>query len=163
MVEHLSGGWFLMYFQWLNFIICFPAFLDSYYCFYRLFSHFERKMHSKTHIKPYLPFVITEIPQRWIIFMFCQWIRFVPRFLTVFALIMVSTCFSVIWRKNTHKNTDWAICSLPNNKHTWEMDHYWCTSNDCLCVLFPGSFGQLIWFLQARLSVGRTKSPHSFW
>jgi hypothetical protein len=43
-------------------------FVDSYCGFYRHFCRLKPKMATKTHNRPYVPFLITKIPGRWIIF-----------------------------------------------------------------------------------------------
>jgi hypothetical protein len=56
-----------MYFQRMNVCLIFWQLLDSWCGFYRHFCHLSQKGH-KTHNGPYLPFLTTKTPGRWISF-----------------------------------------------------------------------------------------------
>jgi hypothetical protein len=95
--------------------------------------------------------------------MFCQWISFVPSFLSVFALIKVSTGFSVIWRKNARKTHDEPYVAIPTTNHLGDgsfMMHFWWLMTDFVSC-FLTVFGQLFWFLWAVLSFRRTNAPQN--
>ena len=54
------------------------------------------------------------------------------------TVITVFMCIFVICSKKWPQNTYWPVFTYPDNKHTWEMDHFWCTSDDWTLSLVTG-------------------------
>ena len=140
-----------MYFQLLNFTLCFSAVFGQLFLFLQAFSHFEGKMPPQAHIKPYLPFLITEIPQRWLIFCVLPMNKLCTQLPGSFCTDLVSTGFSVIWKKNDDKIHVGPYVAFP----TIIFDAL-PMADFVSCFLTV--FGQVLWFLKAFLSFGRTHS-----
>ena len=93
--------------------------------------------------------------------MYFQQLNFVPHFLCVFGQWWrFLQTFSVFGSTNFPKITYLAVCTLPNNESTWEIVHFWCTSNNWTwCIISWVLFQQWWRFLWEFSTLGAKMSP----
>ena len=73
--------------------------------------------------------------QEMIILMHFQWLNFTSWLLTVYNSYYAFLLFAA---KYDPQNIYWAVLTLPGNKNTWEMDHFWCTYDNWTLPLVTG-------------------------
>jgi hypothetical protein len=75
--------------------------------------------------------------------------------------LWVLQSFLSFWGNNSPQNTCLAVCSLPNNKNTWEMDHVCVLPKTDAVYCLMAAFGQESWSLQAFLLFWRKMAPNT--
>jgi hypothetical protein len=65
-------------------------------------------------------------------------------FSSVWTVIVVLHAFLPFAWRNMPPKHNWAISTLPDKTNTWEMNHFWCTSNYWTLCIIPCNFWKVI-------------------
>ncbi len=133
---------FLVCFQWLNFTSWLLTVFESYYSFCRHFCCLQQKMtpkHMMGCIDPSWQQNIWGMDHFW--WTSDDWTLSLVTG-QVYTVTKIAEGILLFVKNDNLPNTCWMHLPLPtpNNKVTWKMDHFSCTSNELSVCLFKITF-----------------------
>ena len=144
--KHLGDESFFMYFQWLNLVTCFLTDFALLSCFLQAFLTFGEKTASQNTY--WAASILPGNKNSWETGTFWSSSNFWTLCLDFQQCLDCYCSFACIspicMEKHAPPKHNWAISTLPDKTNTWEMNHFWCTSNYWTLCIIPCNFWKVI-------------------